>query len=184
MAAARVGAPLLLHARRVAGASPVDAAPALEDGAIWGVIAAGVSLHADYLPCVSHLTFAASFVDPRPHHDAESEMFGTVSTDVHSTSGDGLILVRFYDSRNRLPTVRSCGGEPMREWSTRRQSHERDRASTWSASAFIVSRHYLNHRPLKQALPQPPVAQASFASIARRPGELCLSRPLPGRASP
>jgi hypothetical protein len=143
-----------------------------------------VSLHADYLPCVSHLTFAASFVDPRPHHDAESEMFGTVSTDVHSTSGDGLILVRFYDSRNRLPTVRSCGGEPMCEWSTRRQSHERDRASAWSAFAFVVGRHYLNHRPLKQALPQPPVAQASFASIARRPGELCLSRPLPGRASP
>nr|BAD17546.1 hypothetical protein [Oryza sativa Japonica Group] len=184
MAAARVGAPLLLHARRAAGASPVGAAPALEDGAIWGVIAAGVSLHTDYLPCVSHLTFAASFVDPRPHHDAESEMFGTVSTDVRSTSGDGLVLVRFYDSRNRLPTVRSCGGEPMREWSMRRQSHERDRASTWSASAFVVSRHYLNHWPLRQALPQPPVAQASFASVARRPGELCLSRPLPGRASP
>uniref|UniRef100_A0A0E0DSQ9 DUF1618 domain-containing protein n=1 Tax=Oryza meridionalis TaxID=40149 RepID=A0A0E0DSQ9_9ORYZ len=76
----------------------------------------GASLHADYPPCVSYLTFAASFVDPRLRHDAESEMFGTVSTDVRATSGDGLVLVRFYDSRNHLPTVGSRGGEPMREW--------------------------------------------------------------------
>uniref|UniRef100_A0A0E0L3M1 DUF1618 domain-containing protein n=1 Tax=Oryza punctata TaxID=4537 RepID=A0A0E0L3M1_ORYPU len=82
-----------------------------------GAAAPGASLHADYPPCVSHLTFAASFVDSRLRYDAESEMFGAVSTDVRATSGDGLVLVRFYDSRNYLPTVGSRGGEPMRELS-------------------------------------------------------------------
>nr|ABA96504.1 hypothetical protein LOC_Os12g06090 [Oryza sativa Japonica Group] len=147
-----------------------------------GLQAAGASLHADYPPCISYLTFAASFVDPRPCHDTESEILGTVSTDIHATSGDGLVLVCFCDSRNHVPTVGSRGGELMREWSARRQSRERDSAGAWSASASIVGRHCLNHRLPRRASPQPPAARASSASAVDRLVHLRLQSRLPERA--
>uniref|UniRef100_A0A0E0F225 Uncharacterized protein n=1 Tax=Oryza meridionalis TaxID=40149 RepID=A0A0E0F225_9ORYZ len=142
------------------------------------------SLHADYPPCVSHLTFAASFVDPRPRHDedqlwqannlhrcggviqmpthdTESDMFNTVSTDVRATSGDGLVLIRFYDSRNHLPT-----DEPRRRVDVQ-VVHEEAAARMGPCRRLVGLR--LRRRP---PLPQPSAARASFASTARRPGEL------------
>uniref|UniRef100_A0A0D9WHI4 DUF1618 domain-containing protein n=1 Tax=Leersia perrieri TaxID=77586 RepID=A0A0D9WHI4_9ORYZ len=79
--------------------------------------APGASLHADYPPCVSHLTFAVGFINPDFPVGPDPDMFRTVSTDVRATSGDGLVLARFYDSRNYIPTVGRRGGDPIREWS-------------------------------------------------------------------
>uniref|UniRef100_A0A0E0MSL3 Uncharacterized protein n=1 Tax=Oryza rufipogon TaxID=4529 RepID=A0A0E0MSL3_ORYRU len=115
------------------------------------VQAAGSGPRPSWLKSILSLSWSEKMRSPgRPR--AHDELHGdggvpVLSSPLHSSLSSPLLSALsppraprsrrgpFYDSRNHLPTVGSRGGEPMHEWSVRRQSCEQDRVGASSASA-------------------------------------------------
>ncbi|KAF6990583.1 hypothetical protein CFC21_007752 [Triticum aestivum] len=64
-----------------------------------GAPAPGATLHLDAPPFVTGLTVPAHFIHPRPLPDPATGVFGSVPGHVAAVSSDGLLLVRFWESR-------------------------------------------------------------------------------------
>ncbi|KAM3411030.1 hypothetical protein ACQJBY_002952 [Aegilops geniculata] len=64
-----------------------------------GAPAPGATLHLDAPPFVTDLTVPAHFIHPRPLPDPATGVHGDVPGHVAAVSSDGLLLVRFWESR-------------------------------------------------------------------------------------